>query len=378
MRRISQLRSFAFFACCAVGAIHASSAKAQSSTEPSDAVESLFDRISFLPVPIIITEPAVGYGGGAALLLFRRSLSEAAAASGMGDKSAPPDIYGIAIAATENGTKAAGAGAMISFDQQRLRYRGGIGRANVNLDFYGIGGALNNGDFKIGYSLDGWFTSQQILRRLGPSDHFLTLRWVFLDLKSSFDGGVPVLPDKSLSDQSSGIGIGWEHDSRDNIFTPSRGWSAAIDTLFYTPGIGSDNTFQTYRGHAFSYWSILQSLVLGARLDVRAARGDTPFFQLPYIDLRGIPAARYQDKNAAMVEAELRWNFARRWAVVGFAGAGRAWGSRANFSDISTQTTKGAGVRYLALSKLGLYVGLDYAKGPEDHAIYIQVGSAWR
>jgi hypothetical protein len=28
--------------------------------------------------------------------------------------------------------------------------------------------------------------------------------------------------------------------------------------------------------------------------------------------------------------------------------------------------------------RLGLYAGLDIAKGPEDTAIYIQAGSAWR
>jgi hypothetical protein len=30
--------------------------------------------------------------------------------------------------------------------------------------------------------------------------------------------------------------------------------------------------------------------------------GDVPFYQLPFIELRGIPAVRYQDENAAVGE----------------------------------------------------------------------------
>ena len=39
---------------------------------------------------------------------------------------------------------------------------------------------------------------------------------------------------------------------------------------------------------------------------------------------------------------------------------------------------RGAGVRYLIARVLGLYVGADYAWGPEDETLYVQVGSAWR
>ena len=41
-----------------------------------DASEWLLDRKGFLPVPILITEPAIGYGAGAALLWFNESIRE--------------------------------------------------------------------------------------------------------------------------------------------------------------------------------------------------------------------------------------------------------------------------------------------------------------
>src|SRR5213076_2985878 len=75
-----------------------------------DASEWLLDRKGFLPVPIVITEPAVGYGAGAALVFFRESFRERGAKVAPGERLTPPDIYLAAFAATENGTRVAGAG----------------------------------------------------------------------------------------------------------------------------------------------------------------------------------------------------------------------------------------------------------------------------
>lgn len=108
------------------------------------------------------------------------------------------------------------------------------------------------------------------------------------------------------------------------------------------------------------------------------ADGRVPFYRLPYIELRGIGAARYQDTRAAVVETEVRWKLDQRWSLLGFAGGGRTWGRRGSFGDGATRTAKGVGVRYLIARQLGLHVGGDYAWGPEDQTVYVQFGSAWR
>jgi hypothetical protein len=54
-----------------------------------DASEWLLDRKGFLPVPIIITEPAIGYGGGAVLLFFRESIRQHSAGR---ERLSAPDI----------------------------------------------------------------------------------------------------------------------------------------------------------------------------------------------------------------------------------------------------------------------------------------------
>ena len=44
----------------------------------------------------------------------------------------------------------------------------------------------------------------------------------------------------------------------------------------------------------------------------------------------------------------------------------------------TSRVSKGTGFRYLLARQLGMYVGLDYAWGPEDETFYVQIGSAWR
>jgi hypothetical protein len=271
---------------------------------------------------------------------------------------------------------------MFSFDDDHWRYRGGIARIDMNLDFYGTTGGLGTGQRSVAYSLDGFASSQQVMRRIGSggSNDWIAARWVYLDFDSAFALGSErgTLANYSLQSRSSGLGLSLEHDSRDNIFTASRGWTGALDTLFYDPDWGSSTRFQSYRAHVLAYMPLGHSWVLGGRIDGRTANGNVPFYQLPYVDLRGVPAARYQDEHTALVEAELRWNVTPRWAVVGFAGAGRAWGSQKTFGDSATIVNKGFGFRYLVARALGLYTGLDFAWGPEDFAFYIQVGSGWR
>ena len=345
-----------------------------------DASEWLLDRKGFLPVPLVITEPAVGYGGGMALMFFRESIREAAAKARERGRLTPPDIYVVALGATENGTKFGGAGGMVTFGEERWRWRGGVARPDVNLDFYGAGGQLGTGDIKIGYNLEGWISTQQIMRRLGESENFVGARWIWIDFKTSFDPAqrAPALPPGGRDVTSSGLGLTLEHDSRNNFFTPSRGWKGYIEAMIYSPDFGSDNQYEIYRAYTFGYVPLAKAFVLGGRLDARTSRGDVPFYQLPYVEMRGVPAVRYQDESTGLVEAELRWDVTPRWALVGFVGAGRAWGTSGGFGDAGTVTTRGAGFRYLIARRLGLYLGADVARGPEETAIYFQAGSAWR
>jgi hypothetical protein len=327
-------------------------------------------------VPIVITEPAVGYGGGLVAAFFRESMGEAAARSAQSGRLSPPDIFVVGGAATENGTWAGLAGGMLSSEDGRYRWRGGVVRMNVNLKYYAPDERLP----PIDYTLDGWGSVQQGMIRLGESDAWLVGRWNYIALGHNFDfsSDVAQIDDFVQRTKASGLGVSLEFDSRDNIFTPSRGWTGSFDVTLYDPVWGSDTSFQTYRAHAFNYWPIGHALDLATRIDGRAAAGEAPFYMLPFVDLRGVPVGRLQDKRTGVLETELRWNVTPRWALVGFVGGGAAWGIGTDLQDARTTVAEGVGFRYLLASRLGLYVGVDYAHSTVDNAFYIQVGSAWR
>lgn len=87
----------------------------------------------FLPIPIVVTEPAVGYGGGVAGM-FLRPRHEA------GDEGWDrPDISGIGGFGTQNGTWGAFAGDSTLWFDGRLKTMVGAGTGRADLDFYGFG-----------------------------------------------------------------------------------------------------------------------------------------------------------------------------------------------------------------------------------------------
>ena len=336
----------------------------------------LLEHSGFLLVPIIITEPAVGNGGGAAALFF--DIPEQSQASKDRGEHLPPNMYGFGLFKTENGSEGFGAAGSFHFNDDQWRYAAALSKASVNLDFYAQNPIL--GEHKIGYNLDGKFLFQEVARRIGFSDMLVSARWIYADIdnKLNVESDQQYFQPKQLDKISSGVGFGFEYDSRDNTLSPKQGWLSKVDATFYLPAIGSDDAYQIYRAHSLGYYSLSERWDLAVRADYRSAQGDVPFYHLPSIDLRGIAYGRYMAENVGMLEAELRFNITPRWTILGFSGAGRAWGGDTAFDDATTRTTRGVGFRYLLARALGLDVGVDWAWGPGSNAFYIQVGTAWR
>ena len=90
------------------------------------------------------------------------------------------------------------------------------------------------------------------------------------------------------------------------------------------------------------------------------------------------PAAGANRDGSSRTFKVATWNIRSGMGVRGFAT--RNWDDETlNCSDPSRPVNAwGVGFRYLIARRLGMYMGADIAKGPEDTAFYIQAGSAWR
>jgi hypothetical protein len=347
-----------------------------------DASKMLDSPAGFFPVPLIITEPAVGYGGGLALLYFHGKAKEDADGT-EADWETPrrfkvPNISAVAGLGTENGTWAAAGGHFGSWFKDRVRYLGAVGYASVNLKFYGIGNI--DLDSPLEYNLKTFFLIQELKARIFRSNFFGGLRYTFMNADSNFgfDREPPEFIRDILENRVGGLGPVLEYDSRDNLLSPSRGISAQVVGQIFDPAFGGEDHYFRVRSFAKLYQDVLnKKLLLGLRLDGQFSGGDVPFYALPFIDMRGIPAMRYQGQYAFVTEGQATWNCWRRWYLLGFVGAGWAVNSAEELSFDSAQVSKGFGFRYLIARLYGLRVGIDVARGPEDWAFYIQVGNAW-
>lgn len=333
----------------------------------------LLEKKGFLPVPVIITEPAIGYGGGLAAVYFHDKLG--------GKKGVAPSVSALVGAGTENGTWFVGGGHLGIWAQDNVRYKGGGGGGVIKMDYYGLSGTDRPGqNYGISFETQTLALIQELLFRLWGSHFFAGLGYTLVDTQNTFDlshgTSLPDLPSVNFDSRSAALSLILNYDSRNNLFTPSEGIEASIKLMSFNQAWGGDDDFEKYSADLNYYTMPSKKLVLGLRGAGSLVDGDAPFYAYPYIDMRGIKAMRYQGDATLVGEAELRWSFVPRWALVGFGGAGKAYnkGKKANTDVIFS---RGVGIRYLIASALGLQMGIDIAKGPEDTAIYIQFGSSW-
>jgi hypothetical protein len=346
-----------------------------SETGEFDASDWLLGHSGFLPVPIIISDPAIGYGGGLAAAFFHKPKGEDA----LDENGVPlitPSVSAVAAAYTENDSWFVGGGHLGVWKQDHIRYTGILGYADLNLNFFGKNQSENVSGADV--EIKGTFIDQEFIFRLADSNWFLGGSYRLLNTDVSFNTGIDVPGIDRLDDgmTSSGISSIVKYDNRNNMYYPTEGQYFEFEALFNREALGSDDNFETYHGSGLFWWPI-QSFIAGLRLDAKGAGGDIPFYEVPFIEMRGIPSMRYQGKVVTLAETELTWNINQRWAMLGFVGAGWAADSFSDLDQSYTIIAKGAGIRYQLAQKLGMWSGFDVAVGPEDTVFYIQAGHAW-
>lgn len=346
-----------------------------STDQAFDMSKFLATRIGLMPVPFIITEPAVGYGAGLGLVFFHRTKEEKE--TGVFSKL-PPSLTMVAGLYTENGTWMGMLGHQGSYLKDHLRYFGAIGYTNLNTTFYGTGRIFQ--DLAVEFNLNGFILFQELLVRIKKTNLFLGANYSFFGSTAKFYTGlnIPGLEELKTDIYNAGINAVVQYDSRDNIFTPSKGYFTALQIGYFGPELGGDRSYQNLDWRNY-YWvpAVKDKLIAGFRAKGTYRWGDVPFYNLPFIQLRGIPALRYQGNVALVGETEWRWNVWRRWSLIGFAGSGWVANEWVDLHLDEAKISYGTGFRYFIAREYGMHVGLDFAWGPEDFIWYVTMGTAW-
>jgi hypothetical protein len=346
-----------------------------------DLSDWLLNRQGFLPMPIIITEPALGYGGGLGLTFFSHSLAEGMT-EGMsqGGRLIPPSIFGGAGFYTSDGSYG---GALFVFHpsrRDRMRYLGALGGASLELDFFCFDPDGPLADTPVAYTIAPLFTIQRFQARVTGTDLFVGAHYEYLRAKSTFDQSLPAeIASRDLDANVGGLGASLELDSRDNLLDARRGADVVLKATWYGPAFGGDDTFEKYRLHALYYAQPSTRWGMALRGDAKVASDDAPFFEKPYLQMRGLAAMQYANNVAVLGETELRFGIDERWTILGFGGLGRVGATWGELGDAPSIGAGGVGFRYLMARALRLGTGIDFALGRGgEFALYLQSGSAWR
>jgi outer membrane protein assembly factor BamA len=349
-------------------------------TDPSDGYFDLsyfLDRpYGFIPMVAPITEPAVGEGLAFIPVFIKRP-----------EGQQRPNFTAIGALKTSNDTEGVFGGYSGYFFDERLRLSAGAVSTSVNLDFYGFGASDLLGGRALRYNLDAqaailggeWKIKEDAQWHLG-------IRYLYSEIDAQLrrdrDLGL-IPPGTSIAglgsqDTLSSLRFNLKHDTRDNVFTPLDGHYAELSFLWNDELLGATASYQQLTASYFYFEPLIEnSLFLGIKTEAKHNMGDSPFYALPYVSLRGVPLARFQGTTIANLETELRWQFHPRWSLLGFGGAGATWAKDSALSDANTTFAGGTGFRYLIAKDHGMHVGVDLAHGEEGGAVYIQFGSAW-
>jgi len=341
-------------------------------TLPIDKIENIDEiqkrstkkKKKILPIVVPITEPAVGYGliGGALLFLPKK------------DSLQKSDIIAGAAGITTNGTWFTGGGYLGFWNEDKIRYTGFLGYGQITLDYYKFGS-----ENPITFDQNVFMFMQQVLFGISESDFYVGGKYQLSKITIPTDDIIDTegFNSDDFAFWNSGIALIGEYDNLNNFLSPTKGVKFHLSYNQNLEALGSQRDWGLLNFYTHAYFPVNEKWIPAFRVETNLVSGSPPFYAYPYVSLRGIPALRYQGKFAVVFETEQLYNLTPKWGVVGFTGFGAAIDSVDEKIKNELVYNYGAGIRYLILKDLGLKIGADLARGPEDFAFYMSVGSAW-
>jgi hypothetical protein len=325
-------------------------------------------RGDFVAVPIPISDPTLGDGLVAGGAYFYPQSAEQA-------KQQPASMTAAAGLATTNGSRAFGLAQQNYWFDNRWRFTGAVGMADLRLSLLTPEDDIGSGS--LDWRVNGEFLYAKLARRL-------TGNWYgggfvrAIDASQSFESNVESMNfDTGLDILSVGPGLLLEYDSRDNPFNSTKGRYVTVDGLFNDESLGSDSSYQSYSAAYRSYHAISDDLVLA--LDAQGCRrvGAAPLWDSCTLKLRGFPATDYLGRSSSSIQSEARWQLSERWGVVAFAGGGYVGKSFSERDQGDLIPSYGAGVRFMVLQEKRINLRVDYSRSAGSEALYISVGEAF-
>jgi hypothetical protein len=331
-------------------------------------------RGSFVVAPIPISSPAIGSGVVPVVgYIFPFSTK---------DKISPPSVVGGAGLVTNNGSRGFAVGAQLYLKEDTYRISGGFVRGNINYNIYGTGDAS---DLKLPLVQTGHAVFGEVLRRVGWK-FFLGPRFLTGDsvitIKEDSESAVPVPPDLGLHTTLTSVGIRLTRDTSLNRFYPTSGTFFSFTSDFFSQGLGSKYSFQSYRTTFDKYWSFGEKQVLAYNAYFCGTGGAPPFYGNCIYgtssELRGYTAGQYFTSYMVATQVEYRLTLPKRFGLVVFGGLGETFpGKNQLYGSQHFLPAGGGGLRFLLSKQYHVNLRADIAQGVNGHTFSMGVGEAF-
>lgn len=369
-----------------------------------DAVDDQFDMghhiaenaVGFLPVPVLITEPAVGYGGGMVGVFMhetdeQKQQRKQAALNAIdgGAQLVPGAITVLGAAGTENGSWFAFVGHRHTWLNDTIRYTGGVGVGQMNLNIYkDLSLELPNNKstdiqpLEFATETRGVVLQQGVQFRVADTPLMLGVKQFVSYTEITSDSQiVDKLMEYTLGQTivTSGLGLTADYDTRNNLFYPTSGYQFSADYMVYDEKLGSDQAYRKLDVEGEVYVPLATQWTLAFAANYQNFQSDELFLSpttQPYIQLRGVSSYRYQGDEITTLQSQVVFDIDDRWNVSGFYGYGQAK-EEAELSQDQTVGAYGVGFRYQIARRYGLRIGMDLARSDDENAFYISLGSGF-
>jgi hypothetical protein len=292
------------------------------------------------------------------------------------DPQSRPSIFAVTAQYTNTDSIVGGAFARTSFSEDHQRLNAALAYGNIKNDYddyLGTGVPLrNDAELKSFISrylhrvYGNWFLGAQ-----GIYQNFaIAGATAFDDLVLDILGVAPY--------KSGGIGVVVYYDSRDNEFSPTKGWVLSLNNLAYRESLGGEQNFGIYRADIRHYIPFGNGNVFAFR-QLNHLTNDAPTQNLAPVQLRGYKVGQYTGEYMSQIEGEVRLRLAERWTATIFAGIACTYGGPKNCSESANLfPAAGAGVQYLLKPAVGIVLNLEYAQGKNgSYGVLLKTGYAF-
>jgi len=184
-----------------------------------------------------------------------------------------------------------------------------------------------------------------------------------------------------LGSITSGFGPSLLYDSRNSILNPTKGHYFEISNFIFNQAFGSQYNFVNFIIDVRKYIKINKKGIIALQSYVNLNFGHIPFKQLATVGgnsiMRGYYNGRFRDKNAIVLQAELRQHLFWRFGYTLFADIGNV---SSNFTTKELSNiiyTVGCGARYKLLKDENLNVRVDFGIGKNTSGLYITLSEAF-